>query len=69
MSSGALCSQSRSRTSSQLFFPGPRSHSLESRSIPTVKTFSNLLNSVHHPFAGARCSASPGGAADSVQTE
>ncbi|KAL2166602.1 hypothetical protein VTG60DRAFT_2471 [Thermothelomyces hinnuleus] len=34
-----------------------------------VKTFSNLLNSVHHPFAGARCSASSGGAADSIQTE
>ncbi|KAL2159680.1 hypothetical protein VTH06DRAFT_2249 [Thermothelomyces fergusii] len=35
----------------------------------TVKTFSNLLNSVHHPFAGARCSASSGAAADSVQSE
>ncbi|KAL2148744.1 hypothetical protein VTH82DRAFT_1891 [Thermothelomyces myriococcoides] len=34
-----------------------------------VKTFSNLLNSVHHPFAGARCSAASGGAADSIQTE
>ncbi|KAA8564861.1 hypothetical protein EYC84_010632 [Monilinia fructicola] len=31
---------------------------------PVVKTFSNLLNSSHHPFAGARCS-SPAGASDS----
>ncbi|KAG5979098.1 hypothetical protein E4U55_005562 [Claviceps digitariae] len=33
-----------------------------------AKTFSNLLNSIHHPFAGAHCSAS-GGASDSVQTQ
>ncbi|UKZ92098.1 uncharacterized protein TrAFT101_007067 [Trichoderma asperellum] len=38
---------------------------LEPRSRPVVKTFSNLLNSIHHPFAGARCSAS-GGLADST---
>ncbi|OBS28932.1 hypothetical protein FPOA_02867 [Fusarium poae] len=31
-----------------------------------VKTFSNLLNSTHHPFAGARCSADSGGSADST---
>ncbi|KAL2263470.1 hypothetical protein VTK26DRAFT_6677 [Humicola hyalothermophila] len=35
---------------------------------PIVKTFSNLLNSVHHPFAGARCSASPGSSACSLET-
>ncbi|KAL2020910.1 hypothetical protein VTK56DRAFT_7797 [Thermocarpiscus australiensis] len=40
----------------------------EPRSLKTVKTFSNLLNSVHHPYAGARCSASPGSAADSPFT-
>ncbi|KAG6026600.1 hypothetical protein E4U41_001229 [Claviceps citrina] len=34
-----------------------------------VKTFSNLLNSTHHPFAGARCSAASGGASDSIQTQ
>ncbi|KAL3960659.1 hypothetical protein ACCO45_005776 [Purpureocillium lilacinum] len=34
-----------------------------------VKTFSNLLNSVHHPFAGARCSADSGGASDSIETQ
>ncbi|KAK4669300.1 uncharacterized protein QC763_0031090 [Podospora pseudopauciseta] len=34
----------------------------------TVKTFSNLLNSVHHPYAGARCSASPGSSADYIST-
>ncbi|KAI3542394.1 hypothetical protein CTAM01_03705, partial [Colletotrichum tamarilloi] len=33
---------------------------------PVVKTFSNLLNSVHHPYAGARCSAAPGASADSA---
>ncbi|KAG7125167.1 hypothetical protein HYQ45_013348 [Verticillium longisporum] len=40
---------------------------LSSRDHPVVKTFSNLLNSTHHPFAGARCSASPGGSADSAK--
>ncbi|KAF6825600.1 hypothetical protein CPLU01_10178 [Colletotrichum plurivorum] len=39
---------------------------LTSRDHPVVKTFSNLLNSVHHPYAGARCSAAPGGSADSA---
>ncbi|PMD44955.1 hypothetical protein L207DRAFT_243695 [Hyaloscypha variabilis F] len=34
---------------------------------PVVKTFSNLLNSSHHPFAGARCS-SAAGASDSPFT-
>ncbi|KAH0498303.1 hypothetical protein TgHK011_005559 [Trichoderma gracile] len=37
----------------------------EPRSQTVDKTFSNLLNSIHHPFAGARCSAS-GGLADSI---
>ncbi|KAI1745093.1 hypothetical protein F4680DRAFT_174935 [Xylaria scruposa] len=41
--------------------PGPRSPI-------TVKTFSNLLNSVHHPYAGARCSSRGGSAADSPFT-
>ncbi|KAJ4155663.1 hypothetical protein LMH87_000899 [Akanthomyces muscarius] len=37
--------------------------------ISLAKTFSNLLNSVHHPFAGARCSADTGGASDSIETQ
>ncbi|UKZ62131.1 uncharacterized protein TrAtP1_003391 [Trichoderma atroviride] len=33
-----------------------------------VKTFSNFLNSIHNPFAGARCSAT-GGLADSTYSK
>ncbi|KAM3078311.1 hypothetical protein ACMFMG_006198 [Clarireedia jacksonii] len=54
--------KSRSKSSSQN--QHIQSIALSSVITKVVKTFSNLLNSSHHPFAGARCS-SAAGASDS----